>query len=245
MFAKTAVLAFFAAFAAAQIHKPVGDVPTPNFNPIGRPLLEVVEAGKPFTITWTPTTSNTISLVLLKGPSGNVVPVETIAEGLKNTGSYEYSFPGSFGASSDATGYGIQIIDDVNGNYQYSTQFGISVPEGYSVSSKATPSETGYPTGKPTDSYPTSTANSTSGYPTVTKHTSSYVASTGYPVSNSSVILPSKSMTVPSSLKTTATPTGSEPTSTSTSPPESTGAASHLSGAMGLFAGVAAMVFML
>lgn len=242
MFAKTAVLAFFAAFAAGQIHAPVGDNPTEGFNPITRPLLEVVEAGKPFTITWQATSSNTVSLVLLKGPSNNVVPVETIVEGLENKGSYEYSFPGSFGASDGPSGYGIQIIDDVNGNYQYSTQFGISVPEGYS---SEVPSGTGYPTGKPTDSYPTSKANSTSAYPTVTKHTSSYVASTGYPVSNSSVIQPSKSMSVPSSLKTTATPTGSEPTSTTTSPPESTGAASHLSGAMGLFAGVAAMVFML
>jgi hypothetical protein len=201
--------------------------------------LQVVPAGTPYKITWEPSSTNTVSLLLLKGPSNNVVPIETIVEGLANTGEYTYTFPGSYGASDGPSGYGIQLIDDVTGFYQYSTQFGISVPEGYSISS--TPSATGYPT----DSYPTSKANETSAYPTVTKHTSSYVASTGYPVSNSSIVLPSKSMTVPSSLKTTATPTGTEPTSSSTAPPESTGAASHLSGAMGLFAGVAAMVFML
>jgi hypothetical protein len=39
MYAKSAVLAFFAAFAAAQLHEPVGD--TPQGNPITKPLLEV------------------------------------------------------------------------------------------------------------------------------------------------------------------------------------------------------------
>jgi hypothetical protein len=43
MFAKTAIVALFSAFAAAQLHAPVGD-PVPNFNAITRPLNEVRSA---------------------------------------------------------------------------------------------------------------------------------------------------------------------------------------------------------
>lgn len=38
MYSKTAIITFFAGFAAAQIHAPVGE---PAGNPITRPLIEV------------------------------------------------------------------------------------------------------------------------------------------------------------------------------------------------------------
>lgn len=241
MFAKTFLVSLFAAFAAAQLHEPVGE---PSGNPITRPLNEAVDAGETFTITWEPTTSNTVSLLLLKGPSSDVVPVgEPIAEGIPNSGSFEWTVPGEFGPGLSATtGYGIQLIDDVTGQYQYSTQFGINVDD-YVSSSSASPS--GYPTTSVSAStYYTatvtasSTKNATTDYPT-----SVHTASTGYPSGNSSVVLPTKSMSVPETLQTSSTPTPS--TSDVDTPPESTGAASQLQAGMGLVAGVGALFFML
>lgn len=206
-------------------------------------LKQFVTAGTPFTIKWIPTTAGPVSILLLKGPSNNVVPVGApIAESIPNSGSFVWTPPSTFGNSSDGpNGYGIQLIDDVTGQYQYSTQFGIIVPEGTtpSSSSSVAPSSTG-------GGYPVSTSSSEKVYPTTSVNstistvvtTSTFVASTGYPVANSSVILPTKSMTVPSSLVPTAT-------STTSPPPESTGAAAGLRAGLGLAAGVAGLVFML
>jgi hypothetical protein len=241
MFGKFTVFAAIAGLAAAY-HAPVGDSPVGN--PISNPLNSVVPAGKPLTITWDPTTPNKVSLILLKGPSNNAVYYETIVEGIANTGSYtwtpETTLPGTVGNK----GYGIQLIDDVNGQYQYSTQFGIKNDEVVSSSSAG-----GYPVSTPVYSASSSsapTAHSTSYYPTSVGTSSHYVASTGYPFSNSSIIYPTKSMTVPSSLKTTATPTAPSGTSApSASAPAGTGAASPLRAGLGLAGAMAAAVFIL
>lgn len=124
MFTKTSVVAFFASITAAQLHAPVGE---PAGNPITRPLIEVVPACKAFTITWQPTTTNTVSLLLLRGPSINVVPIQTLAEGINNSGSFVWTPAATLEA--DSSRYGLQLIDDVTGQYQYSTQFGISKDE--------------------------------------------------------------------------------------------------------------------
>ncbi|KAH7066266.1 Ser-Thr-rich glycosyl-phosphatidyl-inositol-anchored membrane family-domain-containing protein [Paraphoma chrysanthemicola] len=252
MFSKTAIVALFAGLAAAQ-RTPVGE---PSGNPITRPLLEVVPACKPFTITWQPTTPNAVSLVLLRGPSTNVVPLSTIVVGIPNSGSFVWT-PAST-LEPDVTRYGIQLIDDVTGQYQYSTQFGISKgPEcdgfvassvastpyggGYPAStpvpsSKASSSKGGYPVSSPV---PSSKANSTS---IVTK-TSSVVLSTGVPAGNSSIIQPSRSLSVPASLQSTASSTATATRSSGI--PESTGAASSLQAGLSLAGAVAAFAFML
>ncbi|KAL1798250.1 hypothetical protein ACET3X_002287 [Alternaria dauci] len=124
MYSKTAIVTFFAGFAAAQIHAPVGE---PSGNPITRPLNEVVPTCEQFTITWQPTTPNTVSVLLLKGPSTNVVKFgPSLAEGIANSGSLSWTPASTLEATGGPNGYGIQIIDDVTGEYQYSTQFGIS-----------------------------------------------------------------------------------------------------------------------
>jgi hypothetical protein len=124
MYSKTAIITFFAGFAAAQIHAPVGE---PAGNPITRPLNEVVPTCEQFTITWQPTTPNTVSVLLLKGPATNVVKFgPSLAEGLSNSGSLSWTPASTLEATEGPNGYGIQIIDDVTGQYQYSTQFGIS-----------------------------------------------------------------------------------------------------------------------
>jgi hypothetical protein len=103
--------------------QPVGA--SPKGNPIWTPgLHDVVPVGQPYTITWKPTTEGTVTLVLLKGPETDAQPLYPIVEGIDNSGSYvwtpsEHLEPGE-------TGYGIQLICDSNGQYQYTTQFGIS-----------------------------------------------------------------------------------------------------------------------
>ncbi|KAH9861084.1 hypothetical protein IAQ61_010820 [Plenodomus lingam] len=157
MFAKASVVTFFASLAAAQLHAPVGQ---PSGNAITRPLNEIVPACKPFTITWNPSTPNTVSVLLLKGPATNVVKHgPSLAEGIANSGSLAWTPSSDLEATTGPNGYGIQIIDDVTGQYQYSTQFGISKDGCAAVSSApaASPSPTpspdmgsGYPTGTAT-----------------------------------------------------------------------------------------------
>jgi hypothetical protein len=252
MFGQTAIVALFAGLAAAQ-HAAVGD---PSGNPITRPLNEVVPACKAFTITWQPTTPNSVSLVLLRGPSTNVVPLQTIVVGIANSGSYVWTPPSSLEA--DVTHYGLQLIDDITGQYQYSTQFGISkgpecngassssavsssVGGGYpvstpSASSKPTSSQGGYPVSSPVHS---TKANST----TIVTKTSQLVLSTGAPAGNSSIVQPTKPLSVPSSLVASAT-SGSA-SATRSPPAQSTGGAASLQAGLSLAGAVAAFAFML
>ncbi|KAG9833071.1 hypothetical protein KCU98_g12494, partial [Aureobasidium melanogenum] len=117
----TAGLAAFAPLASAYT-TPKGD---PTGNAIYEPgLNSIVPVGKPFTITWEPDTKGTVSLVLLHGPSTNCVPIHTIVEGIDNTGSYDWT-PGT-DLAPNKTYYGIELVVDGTGQYQYSTQFGIS-----------------------------------------------------------------------------------------------------------------------
>jgi hypothetical protein len=82
---------------------------------------------EPFTITWQPTTTNTISLLLLKGPSTNVIKHgPSLAEGIANSGSLVWTPSKDLEVTEGNHGYGLQIIDDVTGQYQWSTQFGLS-----------------------------------------------------------------------------------------------------------------------
>ncbi|KAF2029512.1 hypothetical protein EK21DRAFT_89751 [Setomelanomma holmii] len=251
MFSKTAIVALFAGLVAAQ-HTPVGN---PSGNPITRPLNEVVPACKPFTITWQPTTANTVSLVLLRGPSTNVVPLSTIVVGIPNSGSFVWTPSNTLEA--DTTHYGLQLIDDITGQYQYSTQFGISKGaecNAYVASSaSSTPYGGGYPVSTPV---PSSKASSSSkaGYPvsspapsskanstTIVTKTSSIVLSTGVPAGNSSIVYPTKSMSVPASLQPSVSGTATR----SSTLPETTGAAAQLQAGLGLVGVVAAFAFML
>lgn len=120
----TAGLAAFAPLAAAYT-TPTGT--GPKGNPISQPGLNtIVPVDESFTITWDPTTDGTVSLVLLKGPAENLIPVYAIAEKIENSGSYTWEPKSTLEPSEGAKGYGIQLIDDKTGQYQYTTQFGIS-----------------------------------------------------------------------------------------------------------------------
>ncbi|KAF2822445.1 hypothetical protein CC86DRAFT_396694 [Ophiobolus disseminans] len=249
MFTKTAIVALFAGLVAGQA-VPKGD---PTGNPITRPLNEVVPACKPFTITWQPTTANSVSLILLRGPSTNVQPLgPPIVVGIPNSGSFVWTPASSLEA--DISRYGIQLIDDITGQYQYSTQFGIS--KGAECNSYVTPSPSstpyggGYPVSTPAPSSkaasskvvssvvaPSSKVNGTT---IITKASSLPILSTGAPVLNSTAIQPTKSLSVPGSLLSSAT--GS---ATRSSLPEATGAAAGFKAGLGLVGAAAVFAFML
>ncbi|GFG01704.1 hypothetical protein CNMCM6936_008804 [Aspergillus lentulus] len=100
----------------------------PTGNAILKPgLNELVPVGKPYTIEWDPTTTGPVSLVLLRGPSTNVVPIETLADSIPNSGSF--SWTPSTSLEPDTTHYGLMLVVEGTGQYQYSTQFGISNPD--------------------------------------------------------------------------------------------------------------------
>lgn len=93
--------------------------------------------GQSFEIKWDPTSGySTVSILLLKGPSTNVLPFNCIANSVPNSGSYTWSVPSS-GLDAQSTGYGIQIIADGSGDFQYSTQFGIKGGDSSSSSSSS------------------------------------------------------------------------------------------------------------
>ncbi|KAH9862674.1 hypothetical protein J1614_010767 [Plenodomus biglobosus] len=249
MFTKASFVTIFASIAAAQLHAPVGE---PSGNAITRPLNEIVPACKPFTITWQPSTPNTVSVLLLKGPATNVVKFgPSLAEGIANSGSLAWTPAATLEATAGPNGYGIQIIDDVTGQYQYSTQFGISTDGCVTASSSAMAAP--------------ASSSAMAGYPVASPAASSSMMQPGYPVAHSSMVqvpsaskpavhsaspiapyptnpagvpangtvAPTGSLTVPSSLR--PTPSGNATTPTL---PESTGAASALQAGLS-FAGAA------
>ncbi|KAF2202049.1 hypothetical protein GQ43DRAFT_369975 [Delitschia confertaspora ATCC 74209] len=250
MYGSISVFALVAGIASA-IHEPVGE---PSGNPFRTPALnQIVPACKSFRITWDATTKNPISIQLLRGPSNNIIPLGApLVEGIANTGSFEWTPSSSLEA--DVTHYGLRIIDDVNGQFQWSSQFGISKGKDCESTSSSTGSLEGYPVASSTPSSLVSStpssliskttsvtsaiASSTAAISNIA--TSTFVPSTGLPA-NSTTLSPSKSMTVPSSLRnSTATATNGEST-----PPLSTGAAGQVRAALGLAGAIAGLVMML
>ncbi|KAL2822554.1 Ser-Thr-rich glycosyl-phosphatidyl-inositol-anchored membrane family-domain-containing protein [Aspergillus granulosus] len=155
-FSTAGVLSALAAVAAAWTAPDYSQAPTGNA--ILTPgLNELVTAGEPFTITWDPTTEGEISLVLLRGPSTNVVPLYALAENIPNSGSYVWT--PSTDLEDDVTHYGLLLVVETGPNkgaYQYSTQFGVSNPHQGETSTttaatSTTTTQTGViPSGTPT-----------------------------------------------------------------------------------------------
>ena len=137
-FFTAALVSALASLAAATTYTQPDYSKPPSGNPILTPgLNELVPVGQPYDITWTPTTEGTVSLVLLRGPSTNVVPLETLVVGIPNTGSYKWT-PGTE-LEPDTTHYGLLLVVEGTGQYQWSTQFGIKNPN-YGASTTTTTS---------------------------------------------------------------------------------------------------------
>lgn len=270
------ITAFSAAFLglASAYTQPVGD--NPSGNPISKPGLgEIVPVGTPYTISWNPTTEGTVTIVLLRGPSTNVVPLYPIAEKIPNSGVYVWT--PSNALEADTSRYGIQLIVDATGQFQYSTQFGIGNPNVASSSSASVSASSSAMAASTTSmtavsqigdgqiqapasaissaaasaGVPMNSANatvsmlSTSAYATtsVAATAAPYVASTGFPVSNSSIVQPTGSMTVPVTLQTSASGAGATGTAATSAPARATGAAGRVVlSAGGLFAGAGAVL---
>lgn len=127
---------FSALVALAAAHTQPDYTQNPTGNAITSPgLNEIVPEGKSYTIKWTPTTEGPISLVLLRGPSTNVQPLKTLAEQIPNSGEFTWT-PGS-DLTPDTTHYGLLLVVEGTGQYQYSTQFGLSAAAGVSSSSSS------------------------------------------------------------------------------------------------------------
>ncbi|KAF2440045.1 hypothetical protein P171DRAFT_435865 [Karstenula rhodostoma CBS 690.94] len=264
------LVAFFAGLAAAY-HAPVG---APTGNAITAPLVQTIPAGKPFTINWIADSPNKVSLLLLKGPSTNAVFNQVIVESIPNSGTFTWTPPTSLEGTDGPGGYGIQLIDDVDGHYQYSTQFGISnekpVSSAAPVSTPApvssvAPVSSAYESSavapKPTVSAGYAVSSSAVEVPSSTEEVSSDCTTTttvyapAPPVGTGAsigapppgVIYPTGQVTVPASLKTTGTGavTGGYYVPTSTPALEFTGAASSFKAGLGLAGAVAAFIAML
>ncbi|KAH7095550.1 hypothetical protein FB567DRAFT_543852 [Paraphoma chrysanthemicola] len=133
-----AVALLLAKFVAAQSGS--------SINQIYRPLNEAVPACKPFSISWQPTTNSTVSLTLLRGALGNSVIVATLAGRIPNSGIYIWTPESNLEA--DASLYLIQLTDDATGEYQISSQFGIS--KGPECATMSDPIPSASPTPSPT-----------------------------------------------------------------------------------------------
>lgn len=221
-------LACIAPLASAYT-TPTGDAP--KGNPISQPgLNSIVPVDKGFTITWEPTTDGTVSLVLLKGPADNLIPVYAIAEKIENSGTYDWNPKKTLEPSEGAKGYGIQLIDDKTGQYQYTTQFGISnddyspkeqssSPAGYASAPKSeyasapASSQAAAASSAPASSASSSAApmksassmNTTSATSAAAVVPAVTTAASSGAAGNNSVVQPTGSMTVPSSLKGSST----------------------------------------
>ncbi|KAJ9191472.1 hypothetical protein DTO166G4_2009 [Paecilomyces variotii] len=121
---------FFAISILSALAATVSAATTPDYsqgpsgNPIALPgLNDQVPVGQPYQIKWQPTTPGDVSIWLLRGPSSNVQPIATLASNIPNSG--EFTWTPSTSLQDDVTHYGLIIIVEGTGQYQYSTQFGI------------------------------------------------------------------------------------------------------------------------
>lgn len=219
-------------------------------NPIFTPAsAQIVPVGTPFKITWKPTESGTVSIVLLRGPSTNVQPLYAIAEKIPNSGSFEWTPKSDLEA--DTTHYGLELIKDSDGQFQYSVQFGISNPN-YKPSSSSSSASSVATTSTPAG-YGGSTTSSTVviSHTVHTSVTSLVTLTTSAPVyTNKTTTTTEKPLTtyapIPVHNGTTTTGTSSPTYSNTQLPsPSQTGAASGLKVASGLLVAVAGAVAIL
>ncbi|KAJ5231668.1 Ser-Thr-rich glycosyl-phosphatidyl-inositol-anchored membrane family-domain-containing protein [Penicillium citrinum] len=126
-FSTGTIISSFVALAAALTEPDY--TKGPQGNAVRAPgLNDQVPEGAPYEIKWDPTLGDKVSLVLLRGPSSNVKPLETIVENIDNTGHYTWT-PG-YNLTPDTTHYGLLIVVEGTGAYQWSSQFGISKGSG-------------------------------------------------------------------------------------------------------------------
>lgn len=180
-----------------------------------------VTTGQDYTVTWTPNQPAdgvTVSLVLCNGPGSNCALQNTaIAENIPaGSGKFKWSVPCSLpaGVAQTSTGYGMLIIVDGTGEFQYSTQFSVNAGSSCSSSSSSASSSasasSSSASGKPVSS------PSSSGYyswtSTLNTTTPMYTATSKYTLSSSAAATTTPVYTRPSS-SVAATTTTAKPSS--------------------------------
>lgn len=148
-----------------------------------------VTQGKDFTVTWDPedhpTDGVTVSLVLCHGPGSNCVLQDSaIASGLPaSQKSFDWKVPCDLapGTQSTSSGYGMLIIVDGTGEFQYSTQFSVLANSACGSSSASTSSgSSSSSSGPATTSKPTSSGSAiVIGPPAYATSTGSWGTSSG------------------------------------------------------------------
>jgi len=241
-FTLAALIAATLAGLTSAYTQPVGA--QPSGNPTSHPALaEQVPVGTPFEVTWTPTTKGTVTILLLNGPSENIQVLYPIVEKLPNTG--KFAWTPKTDLKGDVTHYGLQIIDDATGQYQYTPQFGIKNNSPV-VSASTSVSSSGYASVSPVVSSSAPATTSVTKTAVVTLPTTSVVV-----VTMTTATVPSSSAYIPSGWSNSTTvATGSSPTGTSTVTTSSvltlpTGAAERVvANAAAAFAGLGALAML-
>ncbi|KAI1907327.1 hypothetical protein LOZ61_006190 [Ophidiomyces ophidiicola] len=182
----------------------------PSGNPISRPgLQEQVQAGVSYTITWQPTSDGPVSLTLLRGPSQNIKPLSVIVESTANTGTFQWT--PSLALEVDVTHYGLLIVDQKTGAYQWSTQFGIkggATPPKSSISVSRTVIEPIPSSSAPSSSAPVSYSTH---FPVTTITTTICTSSASAPYPTGTAPASSAGPTAPTTYRATPTPVPSSP----------------------------------
>ncbi|ELR06436.1 hypothetical protein VC83_08606 [Pseudogymnoascus destructans] len=152
-------------------------------NPFTNTDFTGIAAGKPITITWTPTTNGKVKLELVHSDTGNsddLKPVSTIQASIPNSGSFTWTPSSSI---VNGEGYALKIVNDANPDeYNYTLQFPIKTDTDAaaptSASSTAASSSTAVPSSTAKPSTSTTEQSSTTSEVTSTGASSTTKAST-------------------------------------------------------------------
>jgi len=177
-------------------------------NPFTRTSYSGITAGVPINITWTPTTSGTVSLQLVEGISTNLKTVSTFAPTIANSGSFIWTPSTSLVKADD---YALRIISDANPTVvNYTPQFAIDSTNtaSPSSSSSAASSSTAAPSSSTASTHSTDSASSSTG--TATGSTTATSSASTHATTSSSVSATKNSTS-------TATTTSASRTSSSSS----------------------------
>ncbi|KAJ5987667.1 hypothetical protein N7522_011915 [Penicillium canescens] len=213
-------VAALAAIATASSTDNSFDIPTNGYT---------FKVGEPTTLTWTPSTSGTITLRLQWGAVTTANSGSVIASNIANDGSYTWDVPSNLAAQPD---YTIEIISDDNDNdYNFLPRFTV---EGSTVSvSTSTASRTSS----------TSSESTSSATPTTTMTTSESSSSASTSSQTTMATSSSAASTSASTTDSSSSSTASSSASQSAVPTTNAGVANRVSG--GLLAAVAGAMAML
>lgn len=232
-FAAVTVLGASSAAAPTNTDAPAGTEKGPN--PIIKPSWGTVgKTGKSMDITWKPTTSGKVNLILRGGDSKDLDTLYTIASNVDNTGSYKWDISDK---TSTQTSYSIEIQDaDNEDSANYSPYFTILDKAHQNDVSSSSSSSSGSSTASETSSKTKSSKSKSTSDASTTASDASTTSATKMSQTTGS------SSTASDSTKTSSAATTSSSASTSAS--EDGVAAKPTGGLLALAAGIGAVALL-